>query len=81
MFTTGLVSVSFRPLSPAEVIAAAKSAGLDRIEWGGDIHAPHGDREQAKAVAALQKKEGVCCCSYGSYFRLGDPPDMLKTMA
>ena len=40
MYQIGLVSVSFRGLSPEEIIRIAKDAGLSRIEWGSDVHAP-----------------------------------------
>ena len=71
---TGLVSVSFRSLSPREVIACAENAGLDHIEWGSDIHVPCGDRNRLNRIAALQWEHGIACCSYGTYFRLGVTP-------
>ena len=40
---TGLVSVTFRDKTPAEIVSEVKKAGLDAIEWGGDVHVPHGD--------------------------------------
>lgn len=71
MLTPGLVSVSFRALSPEEIVTLAKAAGLFHIEWGSDIHAPQNDCERLLSIAALQKHEGVTCCSYGTYFRFG----------
>ena len=53
VFYPGLVSVSFRPLAPAEVIAAAKGAGLSEIEWGGDVHVPSEDPAMAETVSKL----------------------------
>ena len=53
MFISGLVSVSFRKESPEAIVAAAAQAGLQGIEWGGDIHVPCGDIENAKRVSAL----------------------------
>lgn len=71
MYKTGLVSVSFRPLSPKEVIDAAVNAGLACIEWGSDVHAPFNDISRLQEIAKLQKEAGVFCCSYGTYFRIG----------
>ena len=48
MIHTGLVSVTFRKLEPAEIVDLVKQAGLQGIEWGGDIHVPHGDIQRAK---------------------------------
>ena len=71
MHHLGLVSISFRGLSPEEIIKEAKNAGLSCIEWGSDVHAPCDDTENLKKIADLQKKAGLFCCSYGTYFRLG----------
>lgn len=67
----GLVSISFRSLSPEEIIREVKNAGLSCIEWGSDIHAPCDDTEKLKRIASLQNQYGISCCSYGTYFRLG----------
>lgn len=67
----GLVSVSFRNYCPEEVINATKAAGLTCIEWGSDVHAPCTDEIQLKKIAAMQQLAGISCCSYGTYFRLG----------
>ena len=71
MFEAGLVSVSFRKLTPAQIIAAAADTGLKWIEWGSDVHAPREDLARLEQLAGLQKAAGVGCCSYGTYFRLG----------
>ena len=42
MIYPGLVSVTFRKLSPEEIVQLVVSSGLKGIEWGGDIHLPHG---------------------------------------
>ncbi|SCL29246.1 Sugar phosphate isomerase/epimerase [Micromonospora nigra] len=67
----GLVSVTFRQLTPAEVVALAQPAGLRGIEWGGDVHVPAGDDEAARRVAALTAGAGLETAAYGSYYRLG----------
>ena len=35
---TGLVSVTFRKLSWTQVLAGVCDAGIESIEWGGDVH-------------------------------------------
>lgn len=73
-YQLGLVSVSFRDRSPADILAAMKKANLSCIEWGSDVHAPCEDTENLKALAAMQAEYGITCCSYGTYFRLGETP-------
>lgn len=70
----GLVSVSFRSHTPQDILTAMNRAGLDRIEWGGDVHAPAGDMEKVGLLAAFQMEYGVICSSYGSYFRINVSP-------
>ncbi len=71
MLKTGLVSVTFRNLSTDEIIEIVKKAQLDGIEWGGDIHVPHGDIVRANDVYKKCKEEGIVVSAYGSYLRLG----------
>lgn len=68
---TGLTSVTFRKLSPPEIVRLAKEAGLDGIEWGGDVHCPPGDEQAAREVATLMREQGLTTISYGSYYRAG----------
>lgn len=71
-FSLGLVSVSFRPHAPEEILEAMKVAGLFCIEWGSDVHAPCTDLQKVREIAALQQRYGITCSSYGTYFRLGE---------
>lgn len=71
MILPGLVSVTFRKLSPAEIVGLVRKAGLRGIEWGGDIHAPHGDIARAREVRALTEDAGLRVAAYGSYYRAG----------
>lgn len=73
-YRLGLVSVSFRPHTPEDILKAMQCAGLNYIEWGGDVHAPADDMEKVVQLPALQKEYGVACSSYGSYFRIGVSP-------
>lgn len=65
----GLCSVTFRALAPERIIALAADAGLEAIEWGGDVHVPPGDVDRAAQVATATRDAGLAVASYGSYFR------------
>src|SRR6185312_13188931 len=71
MISPGLVSITFRALTPAEVIALARQAGLRGIEWGGDIHVPHGNGARAREVKEMTAEAGLTVAAYGSYYRAG----------
>ena len=68
---TGLVSVTFRQLDPAALVDLALHNGLDLIEWGGDVHVPHGDLNRAEEVRRITAEGGLRTAAYGSYYRLG----------
>ena len=74
MITTGLCSISYRKLSVDEIITMVKKAGLESIEWGGDVHVPHGDVKLAKEVREKTLAAGLKIASYGSYYRTGGAP-------
>jgi len=67
----GLVSVTFRQLDPAAIIDLAVDNGLGLIEWGGDVHVPHGDLNRATEVGRLTRERGLQVAAHGSYYRLG----------
>ena len=69
-FRLGLCSVTFRKKSAAEVIEIAKRAGVEYIEWGGDIHVT--SREDARLVKSVCDNENIKISSYGSYFNCID---------
>ncbi|MBS1673648.1 MAG: TIM barrel protein [Actinobacteria bacterium] len=71
---TGLCSVTYRQLDAAAIAVLAAGAGLEVIEWGGDVHVPPGDAARAAEVARITADAGLAVCSYGSYFR-ADPGD------
>ena len=75
MIHTGLVSVTFRKLGPADIVELVTRAGLDAIEWGGDVHVPHGDLDAAESVRRLTADAGLRVASYGSYCRAGCESD------
>ena len=78
---TGLVSVSFRSLSPEAVIELTARAGLTSIEWGGDIHVPPHDLIHAGRIGELTRAAGLEVACYGSYYRLtDDEPGMAEAI-
>lgn len=73
MILPGLVSITFRQLTAPDVIKLVVEAKLQVIEWGGDIHVPHGDVQQARQVAQWTADAGLAVAAYGSYYRLATP--------
>jgi sugar phosphate isomerase/epimerase len=74
----GLCSVTFRALSAEDVVEAAVAAGIDGIEWGGDVHVPPGAIDVATDVARWCDAAGLAVPSYGSYLAAGKSrPDRL----
>lgn len=72
MLVPGVVSVSFRKLKPEEIILLAAETQLKGIEWGGDIHVPHGNLKQAMKVGKITYDHGLESAAYGSYYRIGE---------
>ena len=66
--STGLVSITFRKLSPEQIVELVAQAGLSAIEWGGDVHVPPGDEQQAAHVRRLTENAGLAVAAYGSYY-------------
>lgn len=81
MWISGLVSVSFRKETPETIIQAVKDTGLSAIEWGGDVHVPPTDLENAARIGRLTKEAGLSVAAYGSYFRLGTGGDFAPVLA
>lgn len=68
---TGLVSVTFRHKTVAEICDLCVRAGLRYIEWGGDIHVI--DLCSAQKAKRVSRDSGLEILAYGSYFRVGEP--------
>lgn len=75
LWRSGMVSVTYRQLACEEIIALTAAAGLDGIEWGGDVHVPHGDVQMARLVRQQTQDAGLAVLSYGSYYRVGEYDD------
>jgi sugar phosphate isomerase/epimerase len=71
MIHTGLCSITFRELTPQRIVQLVAEADLDGIEWGGDVHVPHGDQTRAREVRAMTIDAGIKIVSYGSYYEAG----------
>ena len=69
MIYPGLVSITFRQLTPAAVIELVAQTDLRGIEWGGDVHVPHGDVATAQRVRQQTLDAGLVVAAYGSYYR------------
>ena len=78
MVIPGSVSVSFRRLSAGQVVKLCENAGLQAIEWGGDIHVPAGDLKCAREVSRMSRDAGMEITAYGSYFRLGQEEEAFR---
>lgn len=78
----GMTSVTFRKKSVEEVIKITNEAGLEGIEWGGDIHVPVGELIKAKEIAKKTRDAGLKVLSYGSYYTLleNDVNDFKKVL-
>ena len=70
MITPGLVSVTFRKLTPKEILALMARTELRAVEWGGDVHVP--DVFAAAEVRKMSEDAGVTVASFGSYYRCGE---------
>ena len=71
MLHSGLVSVSFRHLCAKDIVDLVQKAGLVGIEWGGDVHVPHGNFARAREVHRMTEAAGLRVAAYGSYYRVG----------
>lgn len=65
----GICSVTFRKLTPDEIIGLCASNLVDAIEWGSDVHVPVGDTELAREIGIRCTANNIKCPSYGTYFR------------
>lgn len=68
--TIGFTSTSFRQIRDKEkIVRIAKEAGVDCIEWGGDVHVK--DVSDAKNAKELCDAYDIGISSFGSYYRIG----------
>lgn len=72
MNNIGMTSITFRNLAYNEVIEITKNAGLNGIEWGGDVHVLPGKLDAAYRIGEETRANGLKVLSYGSYFKAGE---------
>lgn len=72
---TSLTSVTFRKKSVEEIVDLVAQAGIDAIEWGGDVHVPPTDPAAAAKAKQLCQEKGIAISAYGSYYRCTDEED------
>ena len=65
----GICSVTLRRQDIDSVVAISAAAGLQAIEWGGDVHVPPGDDAAADRARKRTADAGLAVASYGSYYR------------
>ena len=73
---TGLVSATFRKLSPERIIDLCREAELDGIEWSADVHAVN----PSAAYEIAEKMNGLEVFSLGSYYKLGQGQDFIPVL-
>ncbi|MGO4936142.1 sugar phosphate isomerase/epimerase family protein [Fundicoccus sp. Sow4_H7] len=71
----GLCSVTFSEKAIAEVVAIAKEAGLEGIEWSAKAHVRPREFEEAQAALEATQAAGLAVASYGSYYKVGSFAD------
>jgi len=71
----GLVSISFRSLTPQEILRECHAAGVAGVEWGGDKHVPHTAPERGREVLRMTTDHDLSVVCYGSYYRCGVSED------
>ncbi len=81
MRQTGLLSVTFRKLPAEKIIGLTSKAGLNGIEWGGDIHVLPGELKQAEKIGRATAGAGLINFAYGSYYRSNCEPEMIAETA
>lgn len=75
MLIPGLVSVTFRQKTRAEIAQLMQKAALPAIEWGGDVHIPADKYDSDEFEDALTEAAYLCSsgkiytASFGSYYR------------
>lgn len=80
MIYSGMLSITFRKLNVQDIVDLTRKAGLQAIEWGGDIHVPPGDVRTAREVKEMTVDAGLQVSSYGSYYKVGVSDDFEKVL-
>ncbi len=78
MLYPGLVSVTYRQCSPDQIITLCVDNRLSAVEWGGDVHVPPGDTENAVRIGEMTRAAGLCMPAYGTYYKAGTYGDAYR---
>lgn len=70
MIRVGLSSQALLTRSPSEVLALAKAAGLDGVEWAGEAHVPTGDGAAQDRLLMDTLRAGLTVASIASLYRV-----------
>ena len=71
----GLLSITLRRNTPESIIRKVAKLPLQGIEWGGDVHVPHGDLRLAAEIGRHTRDAGLETFSYGAYYRFAELDD------
>ena len=74
---SGLVSITFRELNPLEIIRLVSKAGLDGIEWGGDVHVPHGDIKKNLRSSQINIRQNKGQVNYKLFIKVATLKELL----
>ena len=77
---SSLTSVTFRKKTIEEIVDLAVQAGIDAIEWGGDVHVPPTAPAAAQTAVQLCSENGIEISAYGSYYRCSENEDFLPVL-
>jgi len=69
MLRIGLSSSALLTRDLRAVLDAAKGAGVDAVEWAGDVHVPHDDPAAAQAAMMDTLRSGLTVASYATLYR------------
>lgn len=69
----GMTSLTLGGFTPAQVVAIAKEAGIQGIEWGvSEGHMTLGDAQRADEIRKLSRESGIEIFSLGAYCHMED---------
>lgn len=80
MLKTGLVTVTFRKFDVPKICRTAKNAGLELLEWGGDIHVPPMNGDAIALAKSCSAEAGLVIDTYGSYYRCGGNDEEIEAV-
>lgn len=80
MLKTGLVTVTFRKFDVPKICRTAKNAGLELLEWGGDIHVPPMNEDAVALAKSCSAEHDLVIDTYGSYYRCSGSDEEIEAV-